>query len=147
MNDCQLLKVTGLELGDLCKETAIDAGVHSFASRVTLRLTGSVEQHEPQLYTPTVDLPLLSILALVAQRAGLKGQALCDEIVQAAHAALEAGEEEAVSDWLEHTKAAMRQIKAELLAKLPKKQRAGRLVRACRLDVVSVLPIKPRKAA
>ena len=53
-------------------ETAdLEAGRHHFDEEFVVRVHGSVEKHDDQLVTPTVSIPLISVLALFWEKAGI----------------------------------------------------------------------------
>ena len=53
------------------EETHLTPGVHFIDEEFTVRLRGTVEKEGDQLVTPTVSVPLISVLALFWEKAGL----------------------------------------------------------------------------
>jgi hypothetical protein len=132
----QILKLVHVKLKELAGDEVLPAGVETIKARVTIDLAGAVEQKPAEEYTPTAEIPLLSVLAFVAQHAGDNWRRALNPILKACLAAARQGEPAA--DYLEHTKAALRKVREAVTRKLEKKIRAGKLKTALQLDVVKI---------
>jgi hypothetical protein len=152
LSEAQILRITALKLDDLHAAVAIDEGQHAVNADVRLHLNGIVEQKPVQLVTPTVTIPLLAVLALVADRGGIRADRIYDLIVEAAIEAHEKGEP--VGDYIEHSKRALATVKERVVARLPKAERNGQLRRIIEITDICVSgatlaapPAKKRRGA
>lgn len=139
LNREQLMRVIAAELSSEYKDEDMPVGVHSFSSRVTLEVSGSIIQGEEGEYTPTADISLLAVLARFAQKAGVVGPRLLDMLTESCLEAFEAGEP--TGDYIEHTKEALRMVRERVTKKLPLKKRKGALRRACMVTVAEVASV------
>lgn len=132
----QILRIAAAELAEAYGKEAIAEGQHAVQAAVSMRLIGHVEQQPVQLVTPTVKIPLLSVLALICQGAGLSVTRTADRIVEACTLAIE--HDAAGGEWLEVTKAAERKARDLILEKLPKIERSGPLRRIVEVSDIDV---------
>lgn len=59
------------------EEADLTPGTHNFDEEFIVRVSGNIEKQEDQLVTPTVSIPLISVLALFWEKAGIaQGQAM-----------------------------------------------------------------------
>jgi acyl carrier protein phosphodiesterase len=94
-----------------------------------VRVRGEIEKHDDQMIAPTVSIPLVSVLAYFWERAGLERDAAMSMLREAIHEAMTNGQNEnaAVLNRIEDVETAIKSVKADLIATLPKMPRAGRL--------------------
>ena len=146
LTTAQILRILAAELEAKHGEEPISVGAHALRAAISLRIDGSVEQKPAQLYTPSVKIPLLTVLALVAERGGVKRERLEELIVEAAVEAHRNGEP--LTEWLDVTKAAERRARERIAAKIEPEERRGPLRRIVtlsdvRVDAVRMEPAKP----
>lgn len=138
LTEPQILRVLGAQLDHEHGKTLFDEGQHPVEAKVSLRLTGTVEQGADQLVAPTARIPLHAVLALVCERGGIGRQRMEELIVQAVTEALERGEP--VGDWIECSRAAERRATQQIIDKLPRVPKRGALRRLVQLLDVEITP-------
>lgn len=101
-------------------------GVHDIDAVLQLRVTGTVAKADDVEYTPTVDIPLLSTLALVLEKAGFMREKAKALLVEAMTEALELEEKgsELVAERVKNIEEAMAHVR-EVTGALPKKTKSG----------------------
>ncbi len=138
LNDAQVLRVIAAELTDAHGKEEVAEGQHAVNGKLSLTYAGKIEQLPLQLITQTPRIPLEVVLALVAERGGIKADTFAALLIAAAVEA--AGEQEPASDFLEHTKRSLRDAKAQLAERLPKVERHGPLRRIVELSRIKLTP-------
>ena len=127
-------------------ETAdLPVGRHAIDETLLVRVQGHVEKHDDQMIAPTVSIPLVSVLAYFWERAGLERDAAMSMLREAIHEAMTNGENEdaAVQKRIEDVEAAIKAVKTDLIATLPKMPRNGKLdTSGLTIDVVAIAPEK-----
>jgi hypothetical protein len=118
----------------------VPEGMHTFDHSVVLHVIGSASRAPDKLVKPTCDLPVLEILALAVAEAKIDGPKLLGLIRQAVADA--AVENAPVKDYLETTKASMRQVQEELVSKMTLKPKAGAFTGAVEVKVMRVVKAK-----
>lgn len=111
-------------------ETAnVPVGRHAIDEALLVRVRGEIEKHDDQMIAPTVSIPLVSVLAFFWERAGIERDAAMSMLRDAIHEAMTNGENEdaAVKKRIEDVEAAIKAVKTDLIAKLPKMPRNGKL--------------------
>lgn len=111
-------------------ETAdLSVGRHEIDETLLVRVTGHVEKHEGQMIAPTVSIPLVSVLAFFWEKAGIERDAAMDMLREAITEAMQENRKEdtAVQKRIEDVNAAIKAVKTDLIAQLPKMPRAGKL--------------------
>lgn len=136
LTESQILRILAAELDDAHGKTAVELGQHPVQAQISLQLAGSVEQLPAQLVSPSVRLPLVTILAMVCQRGGLSVTRMVDSLVEAALEAHEHGEP--AGEWVEHSKAAERKARELIAAKVPKVERSGQLRRIVEVTGIQI---------
>lgn len=119
----------------------LPVGRHEVNETLLVRVRGEIEKHEDQMIAPTVSIPLVSVLAYFWERAGIERDAAMTMLRDAIHEAMENGENEdtAVKKRIEDVEAAIKAVKMDLIAKLPKMPRAGRLdTKGLTIDVLAL---------
>jgi acyl carrier protein phosphodiesterase len=107
----------------------LPVGRHAIDETLLVRVRGEIEKHDDQMIAPTVSIPLVSVLAYFWERAGLERDAAMSMLREAIHEAMTNGQNEnaAVLNRIEDVETAIKSVKADLIATLPKMPRAGRL--------------------
>lgn len=137
---CENLKAL---LAKCWKDELLDLspGRHAFDEVLTIRVTGTVDKQADQLVAPTASLPLIPILALFWEKAGVtrdRALAILREAITEAMAE-KANKGERIEARIRDVETAVQAVKDDLIAKLPKTKRAGRLVtKDLRIEVVPV---------
>lgn len=119
----------------------LSPGRHTFDEVVTIRVTGTVDKQADQLVAPTASLPLIPILALFWEKAGVtrdRALAILREAITEAMAE-KANKGERIEARIRDVETAVQAVKDDLIAKLPKTKRAGRLItKDLRIEVMAV---------
>ena len=121
----------------------LPVGRHQIDHTLLVRVQGHVEKHEDQMIAPTVSIPLVSVLAYFWERAGIERDAAMAMLREAITEAMRENRKEdaAVLKRIEDVEAAIKAVKSDLIAKLPKMPRAGRLdMKDLNIDVVALSP-------
>lgn len=107
----------------------LDPGRHHFDEEFFLRISGSVEKHEDQLVASTVSIPLITTLALVLDKCGVTRDATVAILRDAIAEAMTNGvnEDAHIKDRINDVEKSIKSVKEELIAKLPKMKRSGRI--------------------
>ncbi|QGJ70859.1 Hypothetical protein PBC10988_25580 [Planctomycetales bacterium 10988] len=107
----------------------LSVGRHEIDETLLVRVRGHVEKHTDQMISPTVSIPLVSVLAYFWERAGIERDAALTMLRDAIHEAMTNGEKEdaAVKKRIEDVESAIKAVKTDLIATLPKMPRVGRL--------------------
>lgn len=123
------------------EEADLTPGTHYFDEEFIVRVSGSVEKEDDQLVTPTVSVPLISVLALFWEKSGLARDAAMALLREAITEAMDAGvgEDQHIKSRIDDVNAAIKAVREDLLAELPKMPRAGRtLTKDLRITVSPV---------
>jgi hypothetical protein len=112
------------------EETDLTPGTHYFDEEFIVRVSGTVEKEEDQLVTPTVSVPLISVLALFWEKAGLAQDQAMSMLREAIIEAMDqgVGEDAHIKSRIEDVNSAIKAVREDLLAELPKMPRAGRTI-------------------
>lgn len=107
----------------------LSVGRHEIEETLLVRVRGHVEKHDDQMISPTVSIPLVSVLAYFWERAGIERDAAMTILREAITEAMSNGENEdaAVKKRIEDVESAIKAVKTDLIATLPKMPRSGRL--------------------
>lgn len=109
---------------------------------VTIHVSGSVVRHADQLVAATTSIPLIPVLALFWEKAGVSRDHALRMLREAITEAMENGKSKDVQieSRIKDVEKAVEAVKTELIAKLPKQKRAGRIVTK---DLeVEILPVE-----
>ncbi len=108
----------------------LETGRHYFDETLTLRVTGSVEKQADQLVAPTASIPLVATLALFWEKSGITRDHALKMLREAITEAMEDGADkgEQIQARLKDVEAAIKAVKDDLIAKLPKVKRSGRVI-------------------
>jgi len=107
----------------------LPVGRHEVNETLLVRVRGEIEKHDDQMIAPTVSIPLVSVLAFFWERAGIERDTAMSMLREAITEAMTDGRKEdaAVLKRIEDVEAAIKAVKSDLIATLPKMPRAGRL--------------------
>jgi hypothetical protein len=125
----------------------LDVGRHYFDEIITVRVNGTVEKQADQLVAPTTSIPLVATLALFWQKCGVTRDHALRMLREAITEALKDGvdKDERIKAQIKDVDEAIKTVKEDLLAKLPKAKRAGRVV--TKVLVIEVLPAHEEQEA
>ena len=112
------------------EEADLTPGTHYFDDEFIVRVSGTVEKEEDQLVTPTVSVPLISVLALFWEKAGLAQDQAMSLLREAITEAMDEGVDgdARIKSRIEDVNTAIAAVRKDLLAELPKMPRAGRTI-------------------
>lgn len=108
----------------------LESGVHNYDDTITIRITGSVQKMDDQFVAPTTSLPTILTLALFWQKCGVTRDHALNMLREAITEALTSGKDKdtEIAARVKDVEKAVDSIKRDLIAKLPKQKRAGRVV-------------------
>ena len=108
----------------------LESGVHNYDDTITIRITGSVQKMDDQFVAPTTSLPTILTLALFWQKCGVTRDHALNMLKEAITEALANGTDKdtEIAARVKDVEKAVDSIKRDLIAKLPKQKRAGRVV-------------------
>ena len=108
----------------------LESGVHNYDDTITIRITGSVQKMDDQFVAPTTSLPTILTLALFWQKCGVTRDHALNMLREAITEALTNGKDKdtEIAARVKDVEKAVESIKRDLIAKLPKQKRAGRVV-------------------
>ena len=129
------------------EELALEPGRHFFDEVLTVRVVGTVEKQGDQLIAPTASIPLITVIALFWQRCGVTREHAMQALRESLTEAMKDGvdKDERIKSQIKDCEAAVKAVKDELIAKLPKAKRAGRVITK---DLcIEVLPVHEEQEA
>jgi hypothetical protein len=108
----------------------LEPGRHFCDEVLTVRVTGTVEKLEEELVAPTVSIPLIPTLALFWQKCGVTRDHALRMLREAlTEAMLDGVKEDAhIQDRVKDVDAAIKAVRTELIERLPKMRRGGKLI-------------------
>jgi hypothetical protein len=108
----------------------LESGVHNYDDTITIRIAGSVQKMDDQFVAPTTSLPTILTLALFWQKCGVTRDHALKMLREAITEALTSGKDKdtEIAARVKDVEKAVESIKRDLIAKLPKQKRAGRVV-------------------
>ena len=108
----------------------LEVGSHYIDEVVTLRISGSVEKQKDAMVAPTTSLPLIPILALFWEKSGIARDHALQLLREAITEAMENGKSKnaQIEAHITDVEKAVKAVKQDLIAKLPKQKRSGRVV-------------------
>lgn len=97
---------------------------------VTIHVSGSVVKHADQMVAPTTSIPMIPVLALFWEKCGVSRDHALRMLREAITEAIQNGKskDEQIEARIKDVEKAVEAVKTELIAKLPKQQRAGRII-------------------
>ena len=107
----------------------LEVGRHYIDEEIVVRVHGAVEKRSDQLVSPTVSIPLIPTLALFWEKAGITRDHALNMLREAITEAMDDGvsEDANIQDRISDVTTAITAVRKELIDKLPKMKRAGRL--------------------
>ena len=112
-------------------ETAnLEPGRHDVDEVLVIRVSGAVEKCEDQFVSPTVSIPLLPTLALFWEKAGIERDDALTMLREALTDAMNDGikEDASIQERIDDVQAAVKAVRTDLIARLPKMHRNGKLI-------------------
>ncbi len=108
----------------------LEPGHHAVDEVLVIRVTGSVERKDDQLVKPTVSIPLLPTLALFWEKAGIARDDALAMLREALIEAMDDGvkEDANIQKRIEDVNSAVKAVHKDLISKLPKMHRNGKLI-------------------
>jgi len=105
-------------------------GKHYIDEEFTVRVSGTVTKREDDFAAPTVSIPLIAVLALFWEKAGIVRDHALAMLREALHEAMAAKvkEDSHIKDRIKDVDAAVKAVRKELIAGLPKMRRAGKVL-------------------
>jgi len=119
----------------------LDPGRHYFDEVLTVRVSGTVEKQADQLVAPTTSIPLIPTLALFWEKAGITRERALNMLREAITEAMTVGTDknERIEARINDVETAIKAVKDDLIAKLPKARRSGKVVtRDLDVEILSV---------
>ncbi len=116
-------------------------GRHYVDEEVLVRISGSVEKCDDELVAPTVSIPLIAVLALFWEKCGIVREHALTMLRQALQEAMtsKVKEDKHIKERIKDVDEAVKAIRQDLIANLPKMHREGKVL----LDdlQVEVMPV------
>lgn len=108
----------------------LEPGRHYFDETLTVRVSGTVEKQADQLVAPTTSIPLVATLALFWQKCGVTRDHALRLLREAITEAMKDGldKDERIKAHIKDVDEAVKAVKDDLIAKLPKAKRSGRVI-------------------
>jgi len=108
----------------------LEPGHHFVDEVLTIRVSGTVEKKSDQYVAPTTSLPTILTLALFWQKCGVTGDHALNMLREAISEALANGTDMdgEIAARVKDVEKAVKTVKKDLIAKLPKQKRAGRVI-------------------
>ena len=108
----------------------LEPGHHEFDESIKIRVTGSIEKMNDQFVAPTTSLPTILTLALFWQKCGVTRDHALNMLKEAITEAMINGKDKdtEIAARMKDVEKAVEAIKRDLIAKLPKQKRAGRVI-------------------
>lgn len=112
------------------EQLGLGVGRHYFDEEFVVRISGSVEKHDDQLVAPTVSIPLVTTLALFFDKCGVTRDHALSMLREAITEAMaeNVSEDSKIKERISDVERSIKAVKDELIAKLPKMKRAGRVI-------------------
>ena len=111
------------------EEFKLPVGTHLIQREFVVRIKGEVEKLDDQMISPTISIPLIPTLAFFWERCGLQRDEALSILRDAISDALEAdvNENRNIKSKIDDVQVAMDAIRQELIEKLPKIPRSGKV--------------------
>jgi hypothetical protein len=109
----------------------LEPGTHYVDDVLTIRVSGTVTKQNDAMVAPTTSLPLLPILALFWEKSGITRDHALRMLKEAITEAMTTNgktKNEQIEARMMDVEAAVKAVKTDLIAKLPKVKRSGRVV-------------------
>jgi hypothetical protein len=105
-------------------------GRHCIDETFLVRVSGSVEKCDDELAAPTVSIPLIAVLALFWEKAGIVREAALRMLRESLQEAMTAKvkEDKCIASRIKDVDQAVKAIRQDLIANLPKMHRDGKVL-------------------
>ena len=112
------------------EDADLSPGRHYIDEEVVVRITGSVEKLDDEMVAPTVSIPLIAVLALFWEKCGVVRDAALKMLRESLAEAMTTNVKEDVSikARIKDVDEAVKAIRQDLIAGLPKMHREGQLL-------------------
>ena len=112
------------------EELFLEPGFHEFQETVTVRISGTVEKKPDQHVAPTTSLPTILTIALLLQKSGATGPHALNLLKDCISEAMANGKskDKEIAAQVQEVEKVVETVKRELIAKLPKQKRSGRVL-------------------
>jgi hypothetical protein len=119
-----LAKVWKNELLDL------EPGLYQIDETLMVRVSGTVEKKDDQYIAPTTSVPLILTLALFWQKCGVTRDHALNSLREAITEAMNQGKDKdtEIAARVKDVEQAVKTVKNDLIAKLPKQKRSGQVI-------------------
>jgi len=125
------------------EDADLSPGRHYIEEEFVVRVSGSVEKLDDEMVAPTVSIPLIAVLALFWEKCGVVRDRALVMLREALAEAMTAKvkEDASIKDRIKDIDEAVKAIRKDLIAGLPKMPREGKVL----LDnlQVEVMPVVP----
>jgi hypothetical protein len=122
------------------KMPSLPVGRHHVDETVTIRVVGEVLKCEDELYTPTVHIPIKSVLAFLLPSLGATREAQQKKLLDACKAALakDVQIEDTITLLLKNVDEAFKIVQNEVTSQLPKQTKDGKVIVKCKVEDIAV---------
>ena len=112
------------------EDADLSPGRHYIDEEIVVRITGSVEKLDDEIVAPTVSIPLIAVLALFWEKCGIVREHALTMLRQALQEAMTAKvkEDASIKERIKDVDEAVKAIRQDLIATLPKMHREGKLL-------------------
>ena len=112
------------------EEIELEPGHHEIDEVLMVHVCGTVTKQGDTMASPTVSIPLIPTLALFWEKSGITQDHALRMLREAITEAMSAGKDTGgeIQARMKHVEIAVETVKKELLDKLPKQRRAGRVI-------------------
>ena len=116
----------------------LPVGRHQINETVTIKISGEVLKCEDELYTPTVHIPIKTVLAFLLPSLGATRDAQQRKLLEACKAALtqDVKMEETITDLVKNVDEAFKIVQNEVTGQLPKQTKDGKVIVKCEIQEV-----------
>ncbi|MGA2030996.1 MAG: hypothetical protein ABSG68_01965 [Thermoguttaceae bacterium] len=126
------------------EDADLSPGRHYIDEEFVVRLTGSVEKLGDEMVAPTVSIPLIAVLALFWEKCGVVREhalAMLREALQEAMTT-KVKEDKHIKERIKDVDEAIKAIRQDLIASLPKMHREGKvLIDGLQVDVMPLAAV------
>ena len=111
------------------EDAELSVGKHEVNETLIVRVRGQIEKHDDQMIASTISIPLIPVLAFFWEKVGLERDAAMTMLRDAITEAMQENRKEdaSVQKRMEDVEKAIKAVKTDLIASLPKMHRTGRL--------------------
>ena len=124
------------------EEIDLEPGRHEIDEVLMVHVSGTVTKQGDTMAAPTVSIPLIPTLALFWEKSGITQDHALRMLREAITEAMSSGKDTTgeIQARMKHVETAIETVKKELLDKLPKQRRAGRVItKDLEIEVLPVL--------